>query len=131
MTPTSPNPTWYDVLGVSRDASPAEIKAAWRNATDKFEPGSGSGQFRMFNDAADVLLDPERREAYDASLEGGQARVQPAGPPVEDHAPPPPAPLADEPTADQSGTHSDPKVERQRERAGKRVRKRSTKSAAV
>ena len=56
MTPTSPNPTWYDVLGVSRDASPAEIKAAWRNATDKFEPGSGSGQFRMFNEAADMLL---------------------------------------------------------------------------
>ena len=54
----TPNPTWYDVLGVSRDASPAEIKAAWRHATDKFEPGSGSGQFRMFNEAADVLLDP-------------------------------------------------------------------------
>jgi curved DNA-binding protein CbpA len=67
------------VRGASRDASPAEIKAAWRIATDKFEPGSGSGQFRMFNEAADVLLDPERREAYDASLEGDQARVQPAG----------------------------------------------------
>ena len=72
MTPSAPNPTWYDVLGVSRDASPAEIKAAWRNATDKFEPGSGSGQFRMFNEAADVLLDHERREAYDASLDADQ-----------------------------------------------------------
>ena len=71
---TTPHPTWYDVLGVSRDASPDEIKAAWRNATDKFEPGSGSGQFRMFNEAADVLLDPARRAAYDASLDAGPAR---------------------------------------------------------
>ena len=60
--------TWYDVLGVSRGASPEEIKAAWRHATDTFEPGSGSAQFRMFNEAADVLLDPARRSAYDAEL---------------------------------------------------------------
>ena len=64
----NPNPTWYDILGVARDASPAEIKAAWRDATDKFEPGSGQGQFRLFNDAADVLLDPDKRAEYDASL---------------------------------------------------------------
>ncbi|HEY6933170.1 MAG TPA: DnaJ domain-containing protein [Marmoricola sp.] len=61
-------PSWYDILGVRRDASPAEIKAAWREATDKFEPGSGSAHFRLFNEAADVLLDPARRSAYDAEL---------------------------------------------------------------
>jgi Mce-associated membrane protein len=66
---SSPSPTWYEVLGVPRDATPDQIKAAWRTATDKFEPGSGSGQFRLFNEAADVLLDPPRRAAYDASLE--------------------------------------------------------------
>ena len=86
MTPTSPNPTWYDVLGVSRDASPAEIKAAWRNATDKFEPGSGSGQFRMFNEAADVLLDPERRAAYDASLDADDAGAARASRRADDRA---------------------------------------------
>lgn len=61
-------PSWYEILGVRRDATPGEIKAAWRAATDKFEPGSGSSQFRLFNEAADVLLDPERRSAYDAEL---------------------------------------------------------------
>ena len=66
----TPNPTWYDILGVGRDASPDEIKAAWRAATDKFEPGQGSSQFRLFNEAADVLLDPDRRAAYDAELAG-------------------------------------------------------------
>jgi len=133
MTPASPNPTWYDVLGVSRDASPTEIKAAWRNATDKFEPGSGSGQFRMFNEAADVLLDPDRRAAYDASLDA-ETQAQPAGQPVADPPPPPPdAPLADEPTAgttDQPGTHTDPKAERRRERAERRARQSATAPAA-
>lgn len=63
-------PTWYEILGVDRDASPEQIKAAWRDATDKFEPGSGQSQFRLFNEAADVLLDPQRREEYDAQLAG-------------------------------------------------------------
>jgi Mce-associated membrane protein len=74
MTST-PNPTWYDILGVERDATPAQIKTAWRTATDKFEPGSGTSQFRLFNEAADVLLDPERRTAYDAELAGATAAV--------------------------------------------------------
>ncbi len=64
----TPHPTWYDVLGVEPDATPEQIKTGWRSATDKFEPGSGSGQFRMLNDAADVLLDPVKRAEYDASL---------------------------------------------------------------
>ena len=126
MTPSAPNPTWYDVLGVSRDASPAEIKAAWRNATDKFEPGSGSGQFRMFNEAADVLLDPERRAAYDASLDADQAEApadaQPPAPTAEEPAPPPPPPVrrADgcavrrTPTPRRSDDVSAPSAERQK-----------------
>jgi Mce-associated membrane protein len=75
---TTPNPTWYDILGVDRDATPDQIKAAWRAATDKFEPGSGTSQFRLFNEAADVLLDPARREAYDAELGGEVAADEPA-----------------------------------------------------
>jgi Mce-associated membrane protein len=65
------NPTLYDVLGVSRDASREEIRRAWRDAADRFEPGEGGStkQFRLFNEAAEVLLDPERRKAYDAQLE--------------------------------------------------------------
>lgn len=88
---TTPNPTWYDVLGISRDASATEVKAAWRASTDKFEPGSGSGQFRMFNEAADVLLDPERRAAYDASLDGETSRTGLAD---SDEVPAAPAPAA-------------------------------------
>jgi Mce-associated membrane protein len=99
---TPSTPTWYDVLGVSRHASPEEIKAAWRTSTDRFEPGSGSGQFRMFNEAADVLLDPVSRAAYDASLDADRPQQSPAlepepelaAPPVTETTPPPPPPPA-------------------------------------
>jgi Mce-associated membrane protein len=73
----TPSPTWYDILGVDRDATPDQIKAAWRAATDKFEPGQGTSQFRLFNEAADVLLDPDRRRAYDAELAGEAPEEEP------------------------------------------------------
>lgn len=104
---SAPSPTWYDVLGVSRDSTPDQIKAAWRNATDKFEPGSGSGQFRMFNEAADVLLDPTSRAAYDETLVADRPVAVPpvAVPPVAAASPvsldkdsPVPVPVA-EPSA--------------------------------
>lgn len=63
------NPTWYDILGVRPDASPDAIKVAWRRAADRFDPGAGGGaQFQLFNEAAAVLLDPERRRGYDQEL---------------------------------------------------------------
>src|SRR6201989_2666559 len=96
MTHT-PGPTWYDVLGVSRDADAEEIRASWRAATDKFEPGTGAGQFRMFNEAADVLLDPARRAAYDASLDSPDT--------TPDVSPPPPP--AAPPAGTRVGTHGD------------------------
>ncbi len=124
---SSSNPTWYDVLGVSRDASPAEIKAAWRDATDKFEPGSGAGQFRMFNDAADVLLDPARRAEYDASLDA----------PGDTSEPPPPAAVATptEPTEStrqvdpEADAKTDAKAQRREERARRREQKREAKAS--
>lgn len=83
-------PTWYDVLGVERDAPADEVRAAWRAATDRAEPGSG--QFRAANEAAETLLDPTRRAAYDATLEAPAPRAtQPAVTPVD------PAEPADEP----------------------------------
>lgn len=77
------NPTYYDVLGVSPDATSAEIKQAWREAADRFEPGtSGGSHFALFNKAAEVLLDPDRRAAYDAET-GAVAESSP----VDDTSP--------------------------------------------
>lgn len=84
------NPTWYDVLGISRDASREQIREAWREAADRLEPGTGSPRrFRLVNEAAEVLLDPARRAAYDATL--GEEPPEPAttlpGPPLPGASP--------------------------------------------
>lgn len=102
----TPNPTWYDILGVGRDASPDEIKAAWRAATDKFEPGQGSSQFRLFNEAADVLLDPDRRAAYDAELAG-----EPGGVSLAKEAPEAPAEEAPPEEGVEKGVEEEPAEE--------------------
>lgn len=59
-------PTWYDVLDVDPGASTDEIRAAWRTAIADLDPGER--RFRTLNQAAEVLLDADRRAAYDAEL---------------------------------------------------------------
>ena len=61
----SDGPTWYDVLGVSRDSSNDEIRAAWRSRIADLDPDDR--RFDSLNRAAKVLLDPAAREAYDAT----------------------------------------------------------------
>jgi Mce-associated membrane protein len=60
------NASWYDVLDVDRTASVEEIRAAWRRAVADLDPTDR--RFRVFNQAAEVLLDPARRASYDAGL---------------------------------------------------------------
>ena len=60
------NPTWYDVLGVDRDATADEVRTAWRRSIADLDPSDR--RFRSANEAAEVLLDADRRRAYDASL---------------------------------------------------------------
>ncbi|WP_028653574.1 J domain-containing protein [Nocardioides halotolerans] len=82
-------PTWYDLLGVEPDASADEIRAAWRSAIADLDPGDR--RFRALNEAAEVLLDADRRAAYDASLEPEVVDPDPAPAPPE---PTPAAPAA-------------------------------------
>jgi Mce-associated membrane protein len=58
--------SWYDVLGVDETATAAEIRSAWRESIADLDPGDR--RFRLYNEAAEVLLDDERRAAYDAEL---------------------------------------------------------------
>ncbi len=83
-------PSWYDVLGVDPDASTEEVRAAWRAAIADLDPADR--RFRSLNQAAEVLLDPERRAAYDATLEpdaGPDAGPTPTRPPAPTPAPTP------------------------------------------
>lgn len=63
---------FYDVLGVSQDASEAEIKKAYRSLAKKYHPDRNTGnaqaetRFKEVSEAHDVLADPEQRKQYDA-----------------------------------------------------------------
>lgn len=57
---------WYDVLDVEQTATTDEIRAAWRAAVADLDPTSR--RFRLYNEAAEVLLDGARRAAYDEQL---------------------------------------------------------------
>ena len=78
----SAGPSWYDLLGVDQDASVEEIRTAWRAAIADLDPSDR--RFRSYNQAAEVLLDPASRSAYDDAMR-----------PEETTQASPPAPSAD------------------------------------
>ncbi|HEX6549168.1 MAG TPA: DnaJ C-terminal domain-containing protein [Gammaproteobacteria bacterium] len=61
---------YYDALGVKRDASDAEIKAAYRKLARKFHPDvskekDAEAHFKEIAEAYQTLKDKEKRAAYD------------------------------------------------------------------
>jgi Mce-associated membrane protein len=60
------SPSLYDLLDVEPTASAEEIRAAWKAAIAELDPTDR--RFRAYNQAAEVLLDPQRRAEYDAEL---------------------------------------------------------------
>lgn len=58
---------YYELLGVSRDASPTEIRSAYRSLAKVMHPDAGgtAGTFRLLREAYETLVDPERRDDYD------------------------------------------------------------------
>ena len=74
---------YYEVLGLSKGASEKDIKKAYRRLAMKHHPDRNPGdeaaeeKFKEASEAAEVLLDDEKRAAYDqfghAAFEGGGA----------------------------------------------------------
>lgn len=59
---------YYEVLGVSKDASADEIKKAFRRAAVQHHPdkeGGDESKFKEVNEAYDVLKDAQKRQRYD------------------------------------------------------------------
>ena len=62
----------YQILGVKRDATEAEIRTAYRKLAKKHHPDLNPGKpeaaerFKEINQANDILSDPEKRRRYDA-----------------------------------------------------------------
>ncbi len=94
----------YDLLDVDPSATAADIRTAWKAAIADLDPTDR--RFRAFNDAAGVLLDPEKRAAYDAELAAELDDAEEAAPADED-AVVAPVSLEKEPAVDEPEATSD------------------------
>ncbi len=74
---TSVGGDYYEVLGVSRDATAEDIRRAYRRLARRYHPDINSGidartRFGELSDAYGILHDPEQRARYDHSSAGAE-----------------------------------------------------------
>ncbi len=67
---------YYEILDVDKDASPADIKKAYRKLAKKYHPDINKGskseeKFKEINEAFEVLGDEEKRKKYDMFGQSG------------------------------------------------------------
>ena len=68
---------YYSILGLTKDAQPADIKKAYRKLAQKYHPdrnpddAQALNMFKEANEANEVLSDPNKRRQYDGMRRGG------------------------------------------------------------
>lgn len=63
----------YQILGVDQNASPDDIKSAFRKLAKKYHPDLGGDpeKFKEINEANDILSDPNKKAQFDMTRNGG------------------------------------------------------------
>lgn len=78
---------YYEILGVKREATDAEIKSAYRKLARKYHPDvnktkEAEEKFKEINEAYEVLSDKQKRQRYDSlgsNWQGGADYTPPPG----------------------------------------------------
>ena len=76
---------YYKILGVDKNATPKDIKKAYRKLAAKYHPDknpndkTAEAKFKEINEANEVLSNPEKREKYDTLGANWQAYEQAGG----------------------------------------------------
>jgi molecular chaperone DnaJ len=78
--------SYYEILGVDRTASDADIKRAFRKLAQQWHPdvnteAEAAERFKEINEAYQVLSDPKRRQVYDLVGRAGLGDMGGAGSP--------------------------------------------------
>src|SRR5438874_12497938 len=79
MKPNPESNNAYEILGVPRDANPAQLRQAFRKLALKHHPDAVPAEekaaaatvFAKINQANELLRDPEKRKKYDSLLDRG------------------------------------------------------------
>ncbi len=76
--------TYYEILGIERNATDADIKRAFRKLAQQWHPdvntdAAAPAQFKEINEAYQVLSDPKRRQIYDMVGKDGLGDMGGAG----------------------------------------------------
>lgn len=86
--PVKPDNEYYDILGVSKNATEKEIKKAFRQKALITHPDKHNGddtEFKALNEAYAVLSDPKKKEIYDKYGKDGVKHMSEAGGGPPDH----------------------------------------------
>lgn len=88
MTATTSGASHYEILGLDPDATIEDVKKAFNQAAKHLHPDRNGGvelpYYRLAAEARDVLIHPERRMAYDASLNARAPTATPEPDPARD-----------------------------------------------